>query len=93
MKPRIKVAFASGTDELNRRLIERMRALLPELPLWVVSDFPPEDADLKWIPYRVNRSLAENLARCRAQTAGHRVPKMFLRILDFFRGFLWKPQS
>jgi len=73
LKPKIKVAFASGTDELNRRLIERMREIFPELPLWVVSDWPPEDGNLKWIPYRVNHRLAENLARCRAELAGYEV--------------------
>jgi hypothetical protein len=73
LKPKIKVAFASGTDELNRQLIERMRALFPELPLYVVSDFPPEDADLLWVPYRVNRSLKNNLARCRAEFEGKRI--------------------
>lgn len=73
LKPKIKVAFASGTDELNRQLIERMRALFPELPLYVVSDFPPEDADLQWVPYRVNRSLSDNLARCRAELHGKRI--------------------
>jgi GT2 family glycosyltransferase/glycosyltransferase involved in cell wall biosynthesis len=73
LKPKIKVAFASGTDELNRRLIERMREIFPELPLWVVSDWPPEDGDLKWIRYRVNGSLIENLARSRAELAGFEV--------------------
>ena len=73
MKPKIKVAFASGTDELNRQLIERMRALFPELPLYVVSDLPPEDADLQWVPYRLNRSLGDNLARCRAELQGKRI--------------------
>ena len=65
LKPKIKVAFASGTDELNRRLIEQMRAIFPELPLYVVSDFPPEDQDLIWIRYRINRGFMENLWRCR----------------------------
>ena len=73
LKPKIKVAFASGTDELNRQLIDRMRALFPELPLYVVSDFPPEGADLRWVPYRVNRSLRDNLARCRDELRGHRI--------------------
>jgi GT2 family glycosyltransferase/glycosyltransferase involved in cell wall biosynthesis len=73
LKPKIKVAFASGTDALNSRLIERMREIFPELPLWVVSDWPPEDGDLKWIPYRVNHKLSENLARCRAELAGYEV--------------------
>ena len=73
MNPKIKLAFACGTDDLNRRLIEHVRALYPELPLWVVSDFPPEDPDLKWIRYRVNRPFAENLRRCREELRGHEI--------------------
>ena len=102
MKPKIKLAFLSGTDELNRRLIERMRALYPELPLWVVSDFPPEDRELKWIRYRVNRSLAENLRNAREELKGEsvrlaavmlvpNVPFRRMRLLAFLispRGFL-----
>ncbi|MGD0774255.1 MAG: glycosyltransferase [Candidatus Solibacter sp.] len=73
MTPKIKIAFLSGTADLNRRLIEHLRALYPELPLWVVSDFPPEDAGLKWIRFRVNRSFAENLRRCREELRGHSI--------------------
>ncbi len=73
LTPKIKIAFASGTDELNRRLIEHLTALYPELPLWVVSNFPPEDPGLKWIRYRVNRSFAENLRRCREELRGHSI--------------------
>ncbi len=73
MKPKIKLAFLSGTDELNRRLIVELRALLPELPLWVVSDFPPDDPSLKWIRYRVERSFAENLRYCREELQGHSI--------------------
>jgi GT2 family glycosyltransferase/glycosyltransferase involved in cell wall biosynthesis len=73
LTPKIKLAFLSGTEDLNRRLIEHLRALYPELPLWVVSDFPPEDATLKWIRYRVNRPFAENLRRCREELRGHTI--------------------
>ena len=73
MTPKIKVAFASGTDELNHQLIHRMRALFPDLPLYVVSDFPPADPDLRWIPYRVNRSLRDNLACCREALRGQQI--------------------
>ena len=73
MKPQIKIAFASGTEELNRELIARMRAIYPELPLWVVSDFPPEAPDLKWLRYRVNRSFSWNLRACREALAGERI--------------------
>jgi len=68
LKPKIKVAFASGTDELNSRLIERMRAAFPELPLFVVSDFPPPESDLHWVRYR--GGLFENLARCQSAFRG-----------------------
>ena len=73
LNSKIKLAFASGTEDLNRRLIEHVRALYPELPLWVVSDFPPGDPDLKWIRYRVNRPFAENLRRCREELRGHQI--------------------
>ncbi|MBI3679463.1 MAG: glycosyltransferase [Acidobacteria bacterium] len=48
-----------------------MKALFPELTLWVVSEFRPPEG--KWIPYKPNRSLAENYARTKAAVAGHRV--------------------
>jgi GT2 family glycosyltransferase/glycosyltransferase involved in cell wall biosynthesis len=73
LKPPIKLAFTSGTDDLNRLLIERMRQIFPELPLWVVSDFPPDDADLRWIPWRLGRGFRENFAGCRAALRGSRV--------------------
>ena len=66
--PQIKIAFASGTDELNARLIERMRAIFPELPLYVVSEFAPAEKDLHWVRYR--GGLLENLARCRGAFRG-----------------------
>ena len=73
MTPKIKLAFLSGTEDLNRRLIEHMRALYPEFPLWVVADFPPEDPALKWIRYRVNRPFADNLRTCREALRGHTI--------------------
>ncbi len=62
------MAFASGTDELNARLIERMRGVFPELPLYVVSEFPPGETGVHWIRYR--GGLRENLARCRSAFRG-----------------------
>ena len=73
MKPKIKVAFLSGTPELNRLLIEHTRAIYPELPLWVVSDFPPEDSSLPWIRYRIGQSFGENYARCREALRGYQI--------------------
>ena len=71
-KPRVKVAFAAGSDELNARLIERMRAVFPELPLYVVSEFPPDDGDLRWIRYELGRGY-DNLGRCRSELRGKSV--------------------
>jgi GT2 family glycosyltransferase/glycosyltransferase involved in cell wall biosynthesis len=67
----VKVAFASGPDDLNPQLIARMRDIYPELPLYVVSEFPP--ANGIWIPYHPRRTLRENLAKCRAALAGKRI--------------------
>jgi GT2 family glycosyltransferase len=96
---KVKVAFASGTDDLNSRLIAFMRGFFPELPLFVVSEFPPvaegRDApDVTWVAYHANRSFFENLARCRAAFRGKsirlagvllvpNVPYRRLRLLAF----------
>jgi glycosyltransferase involved in cell wall biosynthesis len=68
LKQKIKVAFASGTDDLNARLIARMRQLFPDLPLYVVSDFRPADNDLHWVRYQ--GGILENWARCRSAFRG-----------------------
>ena len=73
MNSPIKLAFLSGTPELNRELIKRMRGLYPELPLWVVSDFPPEDSSLPWIRYRASHTFAANLQRVRDAIGTHTV--------------------
>ena len=69
--PQVKVAFASGPDDLNPQLVARMQELYPELPLYVVAEFPP-GAGI-WIPYHPLRTLRENLAKCRAALAGKRI--------------------
>lgn len=71
MSEAIKVAFATGTDDLNRQLIARMQALYPELPLHVVSEFPA--AGGTWVPYCPRRSFRENYSRCRAAFRGKRI--------------------
>jgi GT2 family glycosyltransferase/glycosyltransferase involved in cell wall biosynthesis len=73
LKPQIKLVFLSGTPDLNRELILRVRGLFPELPLWVVSDFPPENPALPWIRYRARRSFIENLRRVRDAVQGQDV--------------------
>jgi glycosyltransferase involved in cell wall biosynthesis/GT2 family glycosyltransferase len=63
LRETVKVLFASGSEDLIPTAIQRMRELLPELPLVVVSEFPPEHS--RWIPFPVSRGLWENLALCR----------------------------
>jgi GT2 family glycosyltransferase/glycosyltransferase involved in cell wall biosynthesis len=67
----VKVAFASGSDDLIPEFLERVAAIYPELELFVVSEFPP--AQGRWIPYHVGRSFADNLALFRSSIAGRRI--------------------
>jgi GT2 family glycosyltransferase/glycosyltransferase involved in cell wall biosynthesis len=71
LKPAIKVAFATGTDPLNHQLVTRLRELYPELPLFVVSEFPP--AEGRWVAYHPLRGFWENYRRCRAAFRGRRI--------------------
>ena len=48
-----------------------MRDLFPEIPLEVVSEFPPENA--RWVPFPMRRGFWENMARCRAHFHGKHV--------------------
>ncbi|HWB86036.1 MAG TPA: glycosyltransferase [Bryobacteraceae bacterium] len=74
MKPGIKVAFASGTDELNVKLVDEMLRILPELPLYLVSEFPSADLNgIRWLPYHPGHSFWENWKRCRAAFRGSAV--------------------
>jgi glycosyltransferase involved in cell wall biosynthesis/GT2 family glycosyltransferase len=57
--------------DLLPQVIERMNAILPDLPLVVVSEFPPSQGE--WIQFHIHRSLAENNALCRARLKGRRV--------------------
>lgn len=65
MKPPVKVLFASGSEDLIPTAIEHLRDLLPEIPVVVVSEFPPEE-ECRWIPYHVRRTFLENWNLCRA---------------------------
>lgn len=71
MKPPVKVVFATGTDELNLELIRRLRALEGELPLYVVSEFPPLEG--RWVPYHPLQGLWVNWRRCRAALRDRRI--------------------
>ena len=71
MKETIQVAFASCSDDLIPTLIEKLTALEPGLPLYVVAEFPPPAG--RWVRWHVGRCLSDNLALCRAAFAGKRI--------------------
>lgn len=62
---RILVAFASGSEDLIPTFLDNLQAVAPDLPMWVVSEFPPPDSHkhLRWIPWFLGRTLAQNRAR------------------------------
>ncbi len=64
----VKVAFASGTAELNRALLDRFAVVEPDLPLFVVAEFEPQVGT--WIPYHVHRPMSRNRAAIRAALGG-----------------------
>lgn len=93
--PEIKIAVASGSEDLTETLIERMNAIRPDLPLYVVSEFRVDGAE--WIPYHLGRTFAQNLAACRSAIAGRKVkysglilqprmPYWTMRLLGFVLG-------
>jgi GT2 family glycosyltransferase/glycosyltransferase involved in cell wall biosynthesis len=96
----VKVAFASGTRELNPQLVDRLADIYPELPLYVVSEFAPHRGT--WIPYHPYRTWRDNRDACNAALAGKKirlaavllVPNMpyrrmrLLALLLSVRGFL-----
>ena len=72
MKTPVKVLFVSGSDDLIPTAIEHLQALYPEIPIKVVSEFPP-GGDIPWIPFHMNRTFQENLDLCRASLQGHEI--------------------
>ncbi|HYV62653.1 MAG TPA: hypothetical protein VE958_08255, partial [Bryobacteraceae bacterium] len=69
--PAVKVLFASASDPVVARTLERFRAIFPDLPLVVVSEFPAPEGE--WIPYHLRRSWSENRDLIRARLAGRRI--------------------
>ena len=71
----IRVVFASGPQDVNREIINRMAARQPKVPLYVVGEFRPDirSDGCEWIPYHVLRGFKENLAGIRAVLAGKRI--------------------
>src|SRR5580698_4933769 len=71
MTDAVKVLFASGSDAVIAHAIERLKTILPELPLVVVAEFAPPEGE--WILYHVKRTWRENRALIRAKLAGRKI--------------------
>jgi GT2 family glycosyltransferase/glycosyltransferase involved in cell wall biosynthesis len=56
----VKVLFASGSDDIVAQTLRAFKAIFPELPLIVVSEFPPSEGE--WIRYHIRRRWSENRA-------------------------------
>ncbi len=69
--PEVKVLFASASEPVIALVLEQFRAIFPELPLVVVSEFPAADAE--WIPYHIRRSWNENRDLIRARLGARRI--------------------
>jgi GT2 family glycosyltransferase/glycosyltransferase involved in cell wall biosynthesis len=71
----VKVLFASGSDPVVALALDKFRAIFPELPLVVVSEFAPPLAlqDVEWIPYHIRRTWTENRDLIRARLGDRRV--------------------
>jgi GT2 family glycosyltransferase/glycosyltransferase involved in cell wall biosynthesis len=70
----VKVLFASGSPAAIALVLERLKAIMPELPLVIVSEFePPEGSGAEWIRYHVKRPWRENRALVRAKLGARRI--------------------
>ena len=71
----VRLLFASGSDEISAQTLREFKKIRPELPLVVISEFPPADGDpeSEWIRYHIRRKWAENLALIRSRLRGRRI--------------------
>jgi GT2 family glycosyltransferase len=67
----VKVLFASGSDAVAARTLEEFKTIFPDLPLVVVSEFPPSEGE--WIRYHIRRRWSENLALVRSRLRGRSI--------------------
>ena len=76
----VLLAFASGTAELNRAMLDRVTTVHPELPLYVVAEFEPHRGS--WIPYHVPRRMSQNREAIRAALGGAKIAQAALVLVD-----------
>ena len=66
----VKVLFASGSPAAIALALDRLKGIMPELPLVIVSEFEPPISDAEWIRYHVKRGWRENRALVRTLRRG-----------------------
>ena len=68
----VRLAFAAATPDLNHAALARFATDFPPFPLIVVSEFEPTPGSPphQWIPWHVQRSLAENHQSIEAALGG-----------------------
>ena len=69
----VRIAFAAASAQVNRAALVRFAAESPNFPLLVVSEFEPVGVPCQWIPFHVQRSLAENFAYLEAALIQHKI--------------------
>ena len=89
----VLVAVASGSEDLIPTLIEKLQAIRPDLPLYLVAEF--QEPGVNWIPYRPGRTLDQNLAAVRSALHGKRIVYAALILQPrmpywTMRAFAWK---
>jgi glycosyltransferase involved in cell wall biosynthesis/GT2 family glycosyltransferase len=67
----VKVLFASGSDGVVAQTQREFKSVFPEVPLVVVSEFPPPEGE--WIRYYIRRSFDENRALIRSRLRGRSI--------------------
>ncbi len=69
----VKILFAAGSPATIPGVIDKLRAIEPNLPLIVVSEFPIAPELGEWIAYNPSWSIRENIAFCKSKLAGRRL--------------------
>jgi GT2 family glycosyltransferase/glycosyltransferase involved in cell wall biosynthesis len=67
----VKVLFASGSDAIIAQTLEAFKGIFPELPLVVVSEFPPSEGE--WIRYHIRRDSSDNYELARSRLGGRKI--------------------
>ncbi len=67
----VKLLLASASDEISEQTLRGFKKIFPELPLVIVSEFPPAEGE--WIRYHIRRKWSENFALIRSRLRGRSI--------------------